>query len=107
MAWPGRGRNALKASSCGCVTAFLGMEKGRAVYAEPGNGQGGSINLAHTIKSVLNSYFLLLSFFYSFNLMLLHQSHELVQHWKRNSQLSRRCNAVFENTFPLCTSTTA
>lgn len=58
-------------------------------------------------QSVSNSYFLLLSFLCSFNLTFLHQSHELVQHWKGNSQLSRRCNAVFENSFPLCTGTMA
>lgn len=58
-------------------------------------------------QSVSNSYFLLLSFLCSFNLRFLHQSHELVRHWKGNSQLSRRCNAVFENSFPLCTGTMA
>lgn len=68
----------MKASSCRWVTAFLGVEKGRAVYAEPGNGQGTSINCPKSVKFII----LLISFFYSFNLMLLHQSHELVQHWK-------------------------
>lgn len=58
----GAGRNALKASSCGWVAAFLGVEKGRAVYAEPGNGQGRAIHCPKCVKFILFASFFLLCF---------------------------------------------
>lgn len=53
----GAGRDALKASSCGWVTAFLGVEKGRAVYAESGSGQGRSISCPKCVKFILFASF--------------------------------------------------
>ena len=56
-----------------------------AAYASPAAGRGDQL----VAWDMANSCFVLASFLCSFNLMVLHQSHELVQHNKGNYQLLR------------------